>query len=167
MTVRGKKYMMHYQIKKKAFSLGDTFTITDAQGEPTYTAKSVILSIGHQLDLVDIAGHPVSHIKQRVPSLAPDYLISRDGQLVVEVRRDLLNLLHPHFAMEGPGGSYDVHGDWLNWNYTVESGGQQIAHIDKQFALTDTYQVDVADGGDIPTILCLAIILDEVAHQKR
>jgi len=158
---------MRFQIKKRAFSLGDSYMIKDDQGVPAYTVTSTVLSIGHQLDLVDMAGNSVGHVQQRVLSLAPDYEISRDGQLVAEVRRDVLSFLHPHFTVRGPNGAYDIRGDWLNWNYTVESDGQQVASIGEQLALTDTYAVDMAEGADIPTILCLVIILDEVAHQKR
>lgn len=158
---------MQFEIRKRAFSLGDSYTIKDAQGNAAYTVKSTILSIGHQLDLFDMAGNSVAHVRQRVLSLAPDYEISRAGQLVAEVRRDLMSFVHPHFTVQGPGGSYDIHGDWLNWNYTVESDGQQVARIGEQLALTDTYAVDIAEGTDIPTILCLVIVLDEVAHQGR
>ncbi len=156
---------MQFEIRKRAFSLGASYTIKDAQGNPTYTVRSTVLSIGHQLDLLDLAGNGVAHVQQRVLSLAPDYEISRDGQLVAEVRRDLVSFVHPHFTVQGPGGTYDIHGDWRNWNYTVERDGQQVARIGEQLALTDTYAVDIAEGADIPIILCLVIVLDEVTHQ--
>jgi len=50
---------------------------------------------------------------------------------------------------------------------SVTSGGQTVAQIGQQFSLfQDRYGMEIADGADVPLLVCLAIVIDEVSHQK-
>jgi uncharacterized protein YxjI len=156
---------MRFQIQQRVFSLGDTYDILDEQGQPAFQVKSHLLSFGHSMDLLDSTGVQVAHIQQRVLSFHPEYHISRGGQDVAVVRKKLFTLLHDRFTIEGEAGAFEMTGDWLNWNYSITQNGQTVAQIGKQFAVFhDRYGVDIAEGADVPTILCLVIVMDEVAH---
>lgn len=155
---------MQYQIKQRVFSLGDSYDITDGGGNPAFRVQGRAFSLGNSLDLLGLDGQPLAHIQQRLLSFTATYDISRGGSVVLTVHQQAFSWT-PHFDIEGPGGSYTMDGDWTDWNFRIETGGQTVARIGKQFALfTDCYGVEVADGADVPTLLCLAIVMDEVAH---
>jgi uncharacterized protein YxjI len=156
---------MRFQIKQRVFSLGDRYDILDEQNQPVFEVKSHLFSLGHKLDLLDMNGNEVAQIHQRLLSLHAEYDIYRSGQLSIVVQKKLFSFLQERYTVEGPGGIYEMVGDWLNWNYSITQNGQPVAQIGKQFALfQDRYGVDVADGADAPTLLCLVIVMDEVAH---
>ncbi|MCA1595881.1 MAG: LURP-one-related family protein [Chloroflexi bacterium] len=159
---------MQYQIKQRVFSIGDRYDITNEQGQPAFEVRSHLFAMGHKLDLLDTAGNLVAQIQQRVLSLTSEYDIYRGGQVTAIVKKKIFALLHPQFTVEGPGGTYAMEGDWMNWNYTIAQNGVPVAQISKQFSMfQDQYGVRIADGADVPTLLCLAIVMDEVAHPDQ
>lgn len=155
---------MQYQIKQRVFSLGDSYDIVDESGNPVFRVQGRAFSLGNSLDLMDLDGQILAHIQQRLLSFTATYDISRDGAVLLTVHQKAFSWT-PHFDIDGPGGSYTMDGDWTDWDFQIDSGGRTVARIGKQFALfTDCYGVEVADGADVPTLLCLAIVMDEVAH---
>ena len=107
---------MRYQIQQRVFSLRDRFDIWDEHGQPVFQAKSHLLSIGQSIDLLDNTGMQVAHIQQRVLTFHPEYEISRGGQVVAVVQKKLFTLIHDRFTIEGAAGTFEMTGDWLNWN---------------------------------------------------
>jgi len=159
---------MQFQIKKRVFSLGDTYDITDDQGNSAYQAKGQVLSFGNQLDLLDTEGIPVAHISQRLFSFTSEYDITIGSQEAIIVKKQLFTLFQPIFDVEGPAGVFQMVGDWASWNYTIQTNGQTVAQIGKQFAVfQDTYGIEIAAGADVPTLLCLVIVMDEVIHSDH
>jgi uncharacterized protein YxjI len=159
---------MRLQINKRVFSLSDRYDILDDQGSPIFQVQSRLFSIGDKLDLLDMTGREVAKIRQRVFSFVSEYDILQDDQVVAVVKKQVFSLFHPRFTVEGPGGAYEMEGDWLNWNYEIRSNGQTVAQIGQQFALfQDRYGMEIADGADVPMLICLAIIIDEVSHPKN
>ena len=156
---------MQFQIKQRVFSLRQTYDITDAQGTPVYQVIGKAFSFGNQLDLLDMASNPVAHVAQRVFSMTSEYDITAGGSEPTVVKRKAFTLFRSKFDVEGPAGLYQMEGDWTNWNYTITAQGQEVARIGGQPALfQDRYVMDIADGADVPTLLCLAIVMDEVTH---
>lgn len=159
---------MQFQIKQRVFALADRYDILDAAGQPVFQVQSHLFTLGHKLDLLDMTGQVVAEIRQRILSFVSEYDIYQGGQEVAVVKKKLFSLLHPEFTIEGAGGTYRMTGDWLNWNYQIEQNGQVVAQIGRQFALfQDRYGIDIAPGADVPLLLCLAIVMDEVAHPDR
>ncbi len=158
---------MRLQINKRVFSIGDKYDILDEQGSPVFQVQSHIFAFGNKLDLLDMSGQIVARIQQRVLSLVSEYDILQGDQVVAVVKKQLFTLFHTHFTVEGSGGNYEMEGDWLNWNYEIRSNGQTVAQIGQQFAfLQDCYGMEIAEGADVPLLVCLAIVIDEVAHPK-
>ena len=156
---------MQFQIKQRVFSLGDTYDITDAQGAPVYQVRGKALSLGNQLDLLDMQGSVAAHIQQKVFSMSSEYDITQNGTSTLVFRQDGWHPFHPQYVVDGPGGSYEMEGDWQSWEYTVSANGQTVAQISKQWSWgSDTYGMEIAAGADVPALLCLAIVMDEVAH---
>ena len=158
---------MQYQIRQRVFSLGGAFDITDQLGNPVFRVQGQFLSLGNSLNLLDMQEQPVAHIQQRMLTWTPTYDISQNGQVMLTVHKKAFSWT-PHFDIEGPGGFYTMDGDWTDWNFRIDSGGQTLALISRQFALfADCYGVDVAEGADVPMILCLAIVMDEIINAEQ
>ena len=158
---------MRLQINKRVFSLGDKYDITDDQGNPVYQVQGHLFTLGKKLDLLDMAGNEVAKIHQSVFSLVSEYDIIQGGQVMAVVKQKLFSLFHLQFTVEGPGVVYEMEGDWLNWNYDIRTNGQTIAQIGQQFTVfQDRYGMEIVEGADIPLLVCLAIVIDEVAHPK-
>ena len=156
---------MQFQIKQRIFSLGDTYDIVDAQGQPEYQVQGKAFSFGNQLDLRDMQGQTVAHIQQKVFSMSTEYDISQDGAVALVFRQDGWHPFHPQYAVDGPAGSYTMQGDWRSREYTISRDGRTVAQISKQWSWgNDTYGMEIAEGEDVPALLCLAIVMDEVAH---
>ena len=157
---------MLYQVKKRVFSLCDKYDILDGNGVPAFYAQGKVFSIGNKLTMLNGSGAEVARIEQRVLSLVSEYDIYRDGQIAAVVKRKVFSLLTPRFTIDGPGGSYEMQGDWLNWNYTITQNGRTVAQISRQLALfQDRYGVQIEIGADAPLLLAIAIVMDEVMHR--
>ena len=154
---------MLYQITKRLFLLGDKYDILDGNNTPVYHVQGKIFSIGNKLSLLDNTGAEIARIEQRVMSLVSEYDIYQNGQIAVVVKKKLFSLLVTRFTIEGPGGNYEMQGDWLNWNYTITQNGQTVAQISRQLALfQDRYGMEIQPGADAPLLLAIGIVMDEV-----
>jgi uncharacterized protein YxjI len=159
---------MIFQLKTRIFSLGGSMDITDFQGIPYYQVQASFFSIGKKLDLFDMQGNQLAHIQQRLLAFAPEYDIYQQGQLVATIKQHLFSLFGERFTVESSMGMLEIAGDWVNWNYSVDTNGMTVASITKEFAMfQDVYAVNILDGADIPLLLSLAIVVDEVASGHR
>lgn len=159
---------MVFLLKTRVFSLGGSMDISDFQGTPYYQVQASFFSIGKKLDLFDMTGNQLAHIQQRVIALAPEYDIYQQGQLVANVKEHLFSFFGEKFTVQSAAGTFEIAGDWMNWNYSITLGGMPVATISKQFAMfQDVYAVDIIDSADIPLTLCIAIVIDEVASSGR
>lgn len=120
---------MRLHINKRVFSLGDKYDITDDEGNPVYRVQGHLFTLGKKLELLDMAGVEVAKIQQRVLSLVSEYDILQGDQVMAVVKKQLFSLLHLRFTVEGLGGTYEMEGDWLNWNYEIRANGQTVAQI--------------------------------------
>ncbi len=160
---------MRYRMKQKIFSLTDTFTIEDAQGNPVYKIKGKLLSLGDQLRFFDMQDNELAFIKQELISLKPRYRIYQGGEVQAEVTKKLLTLFRDRFNIKMKGGEPDleVTGNILEHEYRFEQSGREVAKVSKKwFSLRDSYGVDVAPGGDEILILACAVVIDLVSHES-
>ena len=159
---------MLYQVTKRVFSLGDKYDILDGNNTPIYHVQGKFFSIGNKLSLLDNSGAEIVRIEQRVMSLVSEYDIYQGRQIAAVVKNKVFSLLVPRFTIDGPGGNYEMQGDWLNWNYTITQNGQTVAQISRQLALfQDRYGVQIQSGADAPLLLAIAIVMDEVMHPNQ
>ena len=158
---------MRYIMKQKIFSLTDSFTIQDAQGNPAFEVKGKLLSIGDKLDIYRPDGEKVAEIRQKVLSLGTRYRIFRDGRLQAMVKKRRFTLLRDKFRVETHDGAPDIEieGNILEHNYRFERAGRRVARVSKQWvSLRDSYGIDVAEDEDDVLILACAIIIDMISH---
>ena len=122
---------MKLVLKEKAFSLKERFNVTDEEERTLYTVEGKLFSWGHQLDITDVSGAHAAHIRQKVLALLPRYFIACDGMEEMELKGHL-NIIHPHYTLETPDGGWEVRGDFLQHEYTIKKGEEEIAAVTKK-----------------------------------
>lgn len=155
---------MKLVLKEKAFSLKERFNVTDEAERTLYTVEGKLFSWGHQLDITDVSGTHAAHIRQKVLTLLPRYFIACDGMEEMELKGHL-NIIHPHYTLETSDGDWEVRGDFLQHEYTIKKGEEEIAAVTKKwFTWGDTYLLDVAEGKNAVPALAVMIALDCIAE---
>jgi uncharacterized protein YxjI len=77
-----------------------------------------------------------------------------------------LNLIGgKQFSVKSKQGTFKIDGNFRSREFKIKKGHELVATISKKFfAIGDKYGVKVQKGQDVPFILALAIVIDEVAH---
>jgi uncharacterized protein YxjI len=69
------------------------------------------------------------------------------------------------FTVESDLGRFKIEGNFRSREFKIKKGAHLVAMVSKKFfAIGDKYGVKVEKGQDAAFMLCLAIIIDEVAH---
>ncbi len=69
------------------------------------------------------------------------------------------------FSVKSKLGTFKVEGNLGSREFKIKKDARVVATISKKFfAIGDKYGVKVEQGQDVPFILSLAIVVDEVAH---
>ncbi|HVA89422.1 MAG TPA: LURP-one-related family protein [Chloroflexota bacterium] len=152
-----------YEVRHSLFSLADTYTITDRQGDAVFEAASIPESAGRRFALRTTENLPVAEVRRRVLAPRPSYEISSNGAVLLELREDLYSLSERRLSANDPSGAYELRGDWPNQKMVVSRQGQCMAEI-TQAPMSEHYAVEVAPEADLPAMLCLVIALDELSH---
>ncbi|MFP4394626.1 MAG: LURP-one-related/scramblase family protein [Anaerolineales bacterium] len=158
---------MRYIMKQKIFSLTDSFTIQDAQGNPAFKVKGKLLSLGDKLDIYRPDGEKVAQVQQKVFSLGARYRVLRDGEVQAMLKKRRFTLVKDKFDVKMYDGAPDIEieGNILEHNYRFERAGRAVARVSKQWvSLRDSYGIDIVEGEDDVLILACAIIIDMINH---
>ncbi len=153
---------MRYVIRERLFRLGEDSDITDEQGQPIYHVDGKVLTLHNTLIVRDRAGSEVATVERQLLALRPTYHITRHGQEVAAVRKQLFSPFVDRFTIDLPG-SHDLSmtGDLFEHEYTIAREGAAVATVSKRWiSFTDTYGVDIAPGEDDVLILATVLALD-------
>jgi len=158
--------IMRYVMKQKLFCWGDDFRIKNEAGEDVFFVDGRAFSIGNKLLFQDVTGKELAFIRQKMLSWGPTYEISRDGELLAVVKKQLFTLFHCKFTVDVPGpDDLEAQGNFLDMEYKFERGGRGVAEVSKRwFSWSDTYGVDIAEGEDEVLILASTVVIDMVCH---
>ncbi len=153
---------MRYIIREKFFHLGEDSIIMNEAGQPVLDVDGKVLSLHNRLIVRDMRGNEVVRVQRRLLAIRPTYEVSRDGQELAEVRKQLISPFVDRFTVDIPGPD-DLHitGSLFEHEYTFTRRGQVVATVSKRwFAVRDTYGVDIAPGQDDVLILACVLALD-------
>jgi uncharacterized protein YxjI len=159
--------MARYRMRQHLISLGEDFTIEDAQGKPAFKVDGKMLRIRETFEITDMQGREVATIREKKIALRDSMKILRGGETIATVKKALIALpFGDRFTVDVEGGEdLKVKGDLLGHEYEIRRGGDTVARVSKKwFALTDTYGIDIAQGEDEGLILGAVVALDEMAH---
>jgi uncharacterized protein YxjI len=156
-------------MKQKLFSWGDDFVIQDDSGQDRFFVDGKAFSLGNQLSFQDMQGNELAYIRQKLLSFAPTYEISRAGQVLATVSKELFTFFSCTFDIDLPGpNDLQAKGDFLDHQYAFERGGETVARVSKEwFAVADTYGVQVEPGEDDVLILASSVVIDMACHGDR
>jgi uncharacterized protein YxjI len=157
---------MRYEMKEKLFSWGDDFTVKDQTGRDVYFVDGKVFTWGKQLSFQDMEGNELLYIKQQLFSWGPKYEITRGGDPVATVTKELFTLFSCRFVVDVPGpDDFEAKGDLVDHEYEFIRRGRTVAKVSKAwFSLADTYGVDTLDGTDDLLILASTVVIDAACH---
>lgn len=159
---------MQYVIKEKFWSWGDDFHIYTPDKQPVYFVDGRAFSWGDKLSFQDMSGHELAFISQKLLTWKPKYEIHREGRLFAEVVKEF-SWFNKQFTLDVPGpNDYTIEGSFWRHDYRFTRGGRCVATVSKAFwAWTDTYGIEIQEGEDDVSILCAAIVIDQVLHDEK
>ncbi|AUM95121.1 TPA: LURP-one-related family protein [Clostridium botulinum] len=158
---------MKFIIKQKLFSITDKYIIENEYGEKLYKAQKILMSMFKKIKIYDIEDRELVYIKEKFIKILPTYLIYMGGNQVAIMKKDI-GILRPRFTVESIIGDYEVKGDILDINFTIEKAGETVARVKKHFpAIRDSYEVDIKEGASQSLILAMVIIIDDVVHNTE
>lgn len=159
---------MRYAIKEKFWSWGDTYHVYDADQQPVFTIVGQPFSWGDKLSFQDMQGNELAFISQKLLSWKPRYEIYREGSLFAEVIKEF-SWFDKSFTLDVPGpNDYSIKGKFWQHQYEFTRSGNTVATVAKEYwTWTDTYGIEIVDGEDDVSILCSAIVIDQVLHDDK
>lgn len=149
---------MKMMFKQRFFSWLDSYDIFDEDGDVIYTVEGK-LAWGHKLHILNRRGEHIGTVKQVMFTFLPRFEIYVGDMLVGSIEKKL-SFFKPRFEISY--NSWQVIGDWLEWDYEIRSqGGAHIASISKQlWNFTDTYSIDVDNEEDSLCALMVVLAID-------
>ncbi len=157
---------MRYLMKQKLFCWGDDFVIKNEAGEDVFFVDGKAFSFGDKLSFQDLQKNELAFIRQKLLAWGPTYEITRGGELLAVVKKQLFTLFRCKFTVDVPGpDDLEAEGSFLDLEYTFTRGGERVAEVSKRwFSWSDTYGVDIRDGEDDVLILASTVVIDMVCH---
>ena len=157
---------MRYVMKEKLFSWGDDFTIRNEAGDDVYFVDGKAFSWGKQLSFQDMAGNELLYIKQQLLSWGPKYEITRNGEAVATVTKELFTLFTCRFVVDVPGpDDLEAKGNFVEHEYEFTRHGETVARVSKAwFSWADTYGVDTLNSADDVLVLASTVVIDAACH---
>ena len=143
--------------KQRLFSWFDSYDIYDEAGGVVFTVEGK-LAWGHCLHVLNSAGEHIGTVQERVLTLLPKFELYVNEQYMGCIRKEF-TFLRPRFDLDCNGWTVD--GSFLEWDYTIRSGGALVASICKEpLHWTDTYVIDVAEPRDALCALMVVLAID-------
>ena len=165
--VRGGGPATHrYQMHEKLMSIGDDSWIDDEAGNRIFKANGKALHLRKTFILENTSGAELAKIQERALSVRDKMHIERDAGSAT-VHKALIGI-RERYQIDVDGGSdLKAHGNFVDHEYEIERDGNTVATVSKKwFRIRDTYGIEILDGQDDILLLCIAICIDAMAHDK-
>lgn len=163
---------MRYVLRQKLLSIGDDFTIRDADGNDVYFVDGKALTIRDRLVFQDMKGNDLLTIQKKLLSIGQTYEIYKAGELKAVVKQKIFTLFRAKFSIDETDREDDLvaQGNFTDHHYSFTRGGREVATVSESwFSIRDTYGVDINAGEDDVLILACAVVIDrcQEADEKR
>ena len=162
--------MVQYRMRQRIVSIGDDFWIEDSSGRRAYKVDGKALRVRDTLRLEDANGTELFTIQARIVRVRDTMEIEdAGGRTVATVKKAMITPLRERGAVDVEGAAgYEVQGNVVDHEYTIESEGRKIAEVSKRwFRVADTYGVEVVQGLDPALVLAVTVVVDAMAHPDR
>ncbi len=151
---------MKLLFKERIFSWLDSYDVYDENKNTVFTVKGV-LAFKHCFKVYDANGAEIGIIREKILTfLRPRFDLIINGAEAGSIIKEI-SFLKPRFTLDFH--NWRVQGNWLEWNYQIQSPEGEVAVINKRiFSLTDVYEIDVHDPKDALPALMVVIAIDAV-----
>src|SRR6478735_305102 len=95
--------IVRYIIRERFFRLGEDSDITDEEGRPVLHVDGKVLTLHDTLIVRDPAGTEVARVQRQLIALRPTYHITRQGEELAAVRKQLISPFVDRFTIDVPG----------------------------------------------------------------
>lgn len=143
---------------KQRFSFGfDKYDIYNESGETVFTVKGRF-SFGRKLEIYDRGGNLVGMLVGKVFKFLPTYEM-HIGDRVAGIIQKKMTFFRSEFIVDCNG--WRVDGNFWEYNYMItDYQGMAVAAIQREFAWTDRYILDIYDDADALAVLMIVIAID-------
>ncbi len=157
---------MQLYIKQKVFSIGDRFSVYDADGYEKYHVEGEIFTFGKRFHIYDLSGNELFYIEEKIFTFLPKFYIFREGQQVAEIIKEF-TFFNNEYTVNGPGWS--VTGNFLDHDYDIKDrNGMIIASVAKEWlSWGDTYSINISDAVDEAFALAVVIVIDACLEKQK
>ena len=110
-------------------------------------------------------GRELAFIKQKLMTWSPSYEIIKNGETFAKLVKEF-SWFNKTFTLDVPGpNDYTIKGHFWKHEYQFLRSGETVAIVSKKnWAWSDSYGVEIMTGEDHVSILCAAIIIDQILH---
>ena len=158
---------MRVNIKQKVFSFGDKFSVNAENGTPIIYVEGKVFSLGDKLRVLDAQGAELFYIEQKLFKFLPEYRIFSNGEEVAFLKREF-SILRPKLNISSVYGDFTIDGNFLGYNFSIYRDGQIVGTVSKKFvAFSDTYTLDISDDENVPFMITLTIVIDQILHDDK
>jgi uncharacterized protein YxjI len=160
--------MATYQMREKAFSIGDDSWIEDENGTRVFKVNGKAMRIRETFVLEDASGREVAKIQERKLHVRDTMAIERGGEKIATVHKRLVGFRdHLKVELEG-GGELKVHGNLVGHEYEIEGKHGTVARVSKKwFRVRDAYGVEIAPGNDDALLLAITVAVEDMTHERH
>ena len=157
---------MRVNIKQKVFSFGDKFSVNAEDGTPIIYVEGKVFSVGNKLKVLDTQGAELFYIEQKLFKFLPEYSILSNGEEVAHLKKEF-SWLKPKLNITSTYGNFRIEGNVLGYNFNIFKDGNLAGTVSKKFvAFSDSYTLDIFENENIPFLITLTIIIDQILHDN-
>ena len=155
-----------YQMREKAFAIGDDYWIETDGGERVFKVNGKAFRVRDTFVLETPGGEELLTIQEKKLSVRDKMEIERGGQTVATVKKALVSPLRDRFSIDvEEGEDMEAKGNIVDHEYKIERSGDKVAEVSKKwFRVRDTYGIEIAPDQDDALILAVTVCIDQMTH---
>lgn len=157
--------MPTYTIRRRPFGLGRSYSIKNEHGEHAFRLVGK-LRFARTFTIKDGHGIPLLAVREKLLSLKPTFMISRDGTQVAVVQRETTSgVVVEKFTIDlGAEGSMEASGTlWAEDGVRVMRGSSQLARVWRvqNTVASEIFTVETVDTIDQALALAISMAIAE------
>jgi len=158
-----------FNMKEKWFTLTDTLSIMDENGQPAYKAVGKFFHLGVDMYIKDAYGNTLCELKSKILTLMPEYDFYQNGQIIGKVRKELTLFGGEkwHFTDLKKNQQWELTGDFVNYDWRIHLGNNVCGEITRKHSfIKEHYGIRVEPGADITQVICVAVCMEKYHHDR-
>ncbi len=138
---------VRYRMTDRWLSLTDSYLVRDDDGDPVFTINGRLISLNGQMIFRDMEGRELARIQNKIFDIIDTIQITRDGDVVAEVRPAIVSPFRRSYIIDVPGvGQGVARGDFINHEYEIRGrdSDRVLATITRRFvSVRNAYDIEI------------------------